>query len=151
MVGRLMLALVGLTLAACATTATPSGDDGGGATGATGGTSGTGSGSTGTLQGRLVLQSCPPVQVDDTPCDQRPIGGTVLVRLGATDKQSSQAKPVARATVSAGQTFRFDLDPGSYLVEGVAGTGPGACKPVDADVVAGQVTRVDLICDSGIR
>lgn len=148
MVGRLMLVLAGLTLAACGTTAAPSGDDGGGATGGTGGT---GSGSTGTLQGRLVLQSCPPVQVDDSPCDQRPIGGTVLVRRGVTDKQPSQAAPVARATVSAGQTFRFDLDPGSYLVEGIAGTGPGACKPVDADVVAGRVTRVDVICDSGIR
>ena len=57
-------------------------------------------------------------------------------------------EPVAETTTDAEGRFRVAVPPGAYVVTAEAGM---SCEFIDAVVTAGEVTVVDVPCDTGIR
>jgi carboxypeptidase family protein len=66
--------------------------------------------------------------------------------------ENEKGAEVASFTTDEQGQFRVPLPPGHYTVfkKGKKG-GPGHYGPFDVDVVAGQMTKVQWECDTGIR
>jgi len=99
-------------------------------------------GATGIAGTVMVGPTC-PVERPDSPCPDRPYETRLTFWRGGSQ--------VAEAESAADGRFFVALPPGSYtVVVAAAGPLPRCPEPV-ADVAAGQLTRVEVKCDSGIR
>jgi hypothetical protein len=99
------------------------------------------------IQGRVLAGPTCPVEVETSPCPDRPVQATVRV-LAA----SQGDPPVTTFRREEDGTFRVPLDPGDYLlVAEVAGTGALSARPVPVTVVQGAFAMVDVFLDTGIR
>jgi hypothetical protein len=105
---------------------------------------------TGTLEGHVTIGPLVPVvrqgEPEPTPAPEvyaaRQI--VVLTRDGQTE--------VARAQVDAEGDYRVALPPGTYVVDiNHAGIDRAADLPKTVQISAGQVTRLDIDIDTGIR
>jgi hypothetical protein len=98
------------------------------------------------IEGLVTLGPVCPVQSTLLPCPDRPYQAT-LVFLDA------QAREVTRTTSGADGRYRVALPTGRYTVLPLApGSGPyPRASAVDATVVAGFVTIVNIAYDTGIR
>ena len=98
------------------------------------------------IEGSVTLGPICPVQSDLLPCPDRPYQAT-LVFLDA------QGREAARATSGSDGRYRVALQAGRYTVLPLApGSGPyPRASAVDATVVAGFVTIVNIAYDTGIR
>jgi hypothetical protein len=77
---------------------------------------------------------------------QKPMGGVKVQVLDANQRI------VAHAVADADGKFSVSLSPGEYSVEvDTAGAVLPRCGTADAKVQDGQVTEVELSCDSGMR
>jgi len=77
--------------------------------------------------------------------DSRPLANVVFV------VENKQGVVTSFTTDEQGR-FRLSLDPGHYRVSLKDRKGGiGRYGPFDVDVVAGQVTKVQWTCDSGMR
>jgi hypothetical protein len=91
----------------------------------------------------LIGPTC-PVQRIDSPCPDRPFEGVVVVRNAA-------GLEVARTMTDAQGRFSISLAPGRYVLTTlVTGVFPAPATQ-EVTVTAGQVIKVDLHLDSGIR
>jgi len=80
----------------------------------------------------------------DTPCPDRPWQGTVVA-------QTPSGAEVARTETDAEGRFTLVLQPGDYVVLTLTtGVFPSPAS-VGITIVAGQVTEIELLLDSGIR
>ena len=113
-----------LSLVACARSSSPS------------------AGSTG-IFGTVVAAPTCPVERADSPCPPTPWSGTV--RATAGNGASYQA-----ATDSQGN-YSLSLPPGTYEVVPVTDTALPRGVPTTATVADGQMQRLDLRLDTGIR
>jgi hypothetical protein len=77
--------------------------------------------------------------------NSRPLANTEFV-------VSSERDTIANFTTGDQGRFRVSLSAGHYSVarKGAA-KGIGRCGPFEVDVVAGQFTKVEWMCDSGMR
>jgi len=91
----------------------------------------------------LVGPSCPVVR-EGEPCPDKPWQGIVVAR------RASGAE-AGRAKTDAEGRFVLQLPPGSYMVVTLTSGVFPAPASVQATVVAGQITQVELRLDSGIR
>jgi hypothetical protein len=99
------------------------------------------------IQGRVLAGPTCPVEIETSPCPDRPVQATVRVLAG-----SPGDPPVTTFRSEEDGTFRVPLDPGDYLlVAEVAGTGALSARPVPVTVVQGTFTMVDVFLDTGIR
>jgi len=91
----------------------------------------------------LVGPSCPVAREDD-PCPDKPWPGVVVARtLSGTE--------VGRAATDNEGRFSIQLPPGNYrVVTLTTGIFPAPAS-VEVIVIAGQMTPVELLLDSGIR
>ena len=87
--------------------------------------------------------SCPVVQVN-TPCPDRPWEGVVAVR-------DETGREITRTMTDAAGRFRFDLAPGDYILVTLTQGFLPSPATMSVTVVAGEVTEVQLLLDSGIR
>jgi len=90
--------------------------------------------------------TCPVQRPNDPACDNRPVGGAVLVVTGAGGVE------VARVTTDASGLFRIGLQPGSYILvpQPVAGL-MGTAAPMPFTVTDGSETFLAVGYDTGIR
>ena len=98
----------------------------------------------GEIAGRVKLGPIMPVCREGVPCDGVYRGATVVVmRQGGSIE--------ARATSDDNGDYRVMVPAGSYAVRiDVQGPMP-SCSTADVVVAAGQSSRADIECDSGIR
>jgi Carboxypeptidase regulatory-like domain len=83
---------------------------------------------------------------NDPACDNRPVGGAVLVATGAGGVE------VARVTTDASGQFRTGLQPGSYTLEPQPVQGlMGTAAPMPFTVTDGAETFLAVGYDTGIR
>lgn len=129
-VGRIVLVVAGLTLAAC-------GDEQPAAEPTSG------------IEGFVHLGPQCPVVTEDDPCPDEPAAHvTVVVAEQRPGEAYAMGEEVARTTTAADGTFRVALAPGEYVVTAEAGM---SCELMDARVVAGEYVEADIPCDTGIR
>jgi hypothetical protein len=107
---------------------------------------------TGTAVAGDVVQSpgCGGPVVEGQPCPDRPVPGAGIDVLDPADVL------VARARTDAGGRFQVGVPAtaASYRIKVVLGDPPPAvprCPNGRADVVAGQVAVVHIVCESGLR
>jgi hypothetical protein len=99
------------------------------------------------IVGRVLAGPTCPVQVEASPCPDRPV--EALVRVLAA---SGEGAPVTSFRSREDGTFRVALEPGRYLlVPKVRGTGALTARPVAVTVRPGEFARVDVLLDTGIR
>jgi hypothetical protein len=129
----LVLVILMTSMAGCADTANPLGPD---------------PSHTGTLVGHAMVGPTCPVQRDppDPDCADRPYSGRLAIHAG--DANGAVVQTVA--TDAAGN-FTVDLEPGSYSVTNPADASYPRCAAGPATVRVGAATRLDVLCDSGIR
>jgi len=126
----LLLVLGGLVLAGCGQQAEPAAIDSG-------------------VTGQVHLGPTCPVEIEGQPCDDEPAAGVeVRVSKQAPGEAYGAREPVATGTTDEHGKFRIDVAPGDYVVTATAGM---SCEFMDAHVVAGGYTKVDVPCDTGIR
>jgi hypothetical protein len=116
--------LVGLCAAGCAGAASGRGDTEG-------------------IEGRVTLGPTCPVEIQGSPCPDRPFATGVVVTDGS-------GRAVAEVRSSDDGSFRVALPPGTYTVV-AKHVGPGGSKPVRVIVRSARFTRVVVRVDSGIR
>lgn len=103
-----------------------------------------GAGSSG-VRGRVVAgPSCPVVQ-EGSPCPPVPFEGEVQ----ATEPGSGDV--VASADTDEGGRFEISLDPGTYDLLAVSGSGFPGGRPSTVRVEADTFAQVTLTYDTGIR
>lgn len=101
------------------------------------------------IAGRVHLGPQCPVETEHDPCADEPAAGSeVTVAEQLADDSYGAGDVVARTTTAADGSFRVPVAPGSYVVTANAGM---SCELIDARVVAGTYSKVDLACDTGIR
>ena len=121
------LLIVGLLLAAC-------GSDSGSGT------------ELGTIRGRVLLAPACPVEQVSSPCPPRPLAD-VDVRV-----VDAGGDVLASATSDDDGRFEVDVPPGSFLLTAAIQKDPArSVRPTRVHVVAGTVTRANVLVDSGIR
>ena len=99
---------------------------------------------TGTIKGHVSLGPIMPVCRVGTPCDGVYAGAKVAVRTAG-------GTVVARSAADQRGEFQIDVSAGAYVV-GVEVSGPlPHCSQTDVTVAAGQMSKADIDCDSGIR
>jgi len=106
---------------------------------------GTSSGSSG-IQGRVTIGPGCPVEIQGSPCPDRPYAAKVVVHQGAN--------LVTTFETSADGRFRIPLDPGTYDVSAVSlqANGISRMTPIPpVDVKDGAYASVSIVFDSGIR
>lgn len=122
---RLALLLVALALAACGTGASGSDDTSG-------------------IRGQALAGPQCPVEIQGSPCPDRPFEGTVIATDTATGDEF---------TVETDVDGRFELAlaPGTYEVSIVSESQPPFAKPQTVEVEQGAFTRITVAVDTGIR
>jgi hypothetical protein len=86
-----------------------------------------------------------PVERSDSPCPDRPVIATIVVRDAA-------GKQLATARSASDGRFTIRLGPGSYVLTGELSAGLNrATTPIQVTVRAGQFTSVTITFDTGIR
>jgi hypothetical protein len=108
-----------------------------------GGAAGEGDGTSGIRGQALAGPQC-PVEIEGSPCPDRPFEGTVVVTDTATG---------AEFTVDTDSEGRFELAlaPGRYEVSIVSESQPPFARPQTVDVEPGAFTRITVAVDTGIR
>jgi hypothetical protein len=90
-----------------------------------------------------------PVEVGGHPCrDVPPVGVRVLIAEQLPGELYGAGDPVAETSTDAKGRFRVAVPQGAYVVTAEAGM---SCEFMDAVVIAGVVTDIDVSCDTGIR
>jgi Carboxypeptidase regulatory-like domain len=104
---------------------------------------GAGDGTSG-IRGRAIAGPSCPVEVQGTPCPDRPYEGTVI----ATESTTGEG-----FTVETDQDGRFELAlaPGTYEVSIVSETQPPFAKPQTVTVDESAFTEIVVAVDTGIR
>ncbi len=88
--------------------------------------------------------SCPVMQVGN-PCPDRPYAGTLTILAEPSRLQVAQIQADAKGY------YRVELTPGHYILRPESpGTLPHAAD-LPLTVLAHQVTRLDVVYDSGVR
>jgi hypothetical protein len=141
--GALLAFGMALALAGCASI-TVSGSGAAGTSAPTTGPSGT----QGTLSGDVVAGPTCPVERAEDPCPPKAVPNREVEILG------TNSAVVATAMTDSKGHFSVALAPGTYVVtvpikQGLIGT--RQMSDVKANVVAGQVTTVKVMLDTGIR
>jgi hypothetical protein len=85
------------------------------------------------------------------PGPVRPGMQSSVPMAGATFVVMSAAGAAADFTTDAQGEFKVFLPPGHYSVTKKEPQKIGRCGPFEVDVVAGQMTKVEWRCDSGMR
>ena len=105
---------------------------------------------TGVLEGHVMISPLAPVaregEPEPTPAPEVYAAYPIIIyaRDGKTE--------IARAQVDANGNFRLTLPVGTYIVDTIhRGVGGGKGLPRAVEIVSGQVTRVDVEIDTGIR
>jgi hypothetical protein len=107
--------------------------------------SGTGSGPTTGVRGRTVAGPTCPVERSDSPCPDRPVTGTIVVKR-------EDGTVVKRVTSSADGRFFVALAPGTYVLVGERAAGlHHLTKPFRVTLRSGQVVSLTIVFDTGIR
>jgi len=98
------------------------------------------------IEGLVTLGPVCPTQSDLLPCPDRPYQATLVIL-------DAQGREAARTTSGTDGRYRVTLAAGRYTVLPLApGSGPyPRASAVDATVVAGFVTIVNIAYDTGIR
>jgi hypothetical protein len=106
------------------------------------GASGSGDGTSGIRGQALAGPQC-PVEIEGSPCPDRPFEGTVV----ATNTEDEDF------TVDTDAQGRFELAlaPGTYEVSIVSEDQPPFAKPQTVEVQPGAFTRITVAVDTGIR
>jgi type 1 fimbria pilin len=122
---RLAPLLVAMALAAC------------------GAAAGDGDGTSG-IRGQVLAGPQCPVELEGSPCPDRPFEGTVIATDTATgDKFTADTDSEGR--------FELALAPGRYEVSIVSESPPPFARPQTVDVEPGAFTRITVAVDTGIR
>ena len=101
------------------------------------------------VAGRVHLGPQCPVETEDDPCADEPAADSkVTVAEQLPGDSYGCGDVVARTTTAADGSFRVAVAPGNYVVTADAGV---SCELMDARVVAGAYSNVDIPCDTGIR
>lgn len=121
-----LVAVVSLTLTACAAGKSPS------------------TPSTATLIGRVTAGPTCPVERPDRPCPPAPVSATVQTR-------TTGGRVVASTHTDGDGRYRLQLRPGAYVLVAITPTLMPRCSPVNVTVSANHTTRAAISCDTGIR
>ena len=90
-----------------------------------------------------------PVEIHGRPCGDEPAAGSrVTVAKQVPGESYAGGEVVARTTTMADGSYRVAVAPGNYVVTADAGM---SCELMDARVIAGAYSKVDIPCDTGIR
>lgn len=96
------------------------------------------------IEGRVLLGPQCPVEVEGSPCPDRPVAATVSVRTLEGDEVTTfRSEDDGR--------FRVALDPGSYVLVAEPGDVGMFAKPVEVTVRASEYADVVVLIDTGIR
>ena len=86
-----------------------------------------------------------PVERLDSPCPDRPVAATIVVR-------DASGKEVASVRSGSNGTFEIRLAPGTYVLNGIRSVGlHRVAKPTTVTVLQGRFTAVTITFDTGIR
>jgi hypothetical protein len=107
------------------------------------GGSGSADGASGIRGQALAGPQC-PVEIEGSPCPDRPFQGTVI----ATDTATAEEFTVE---TDAEGRFELALAPGTYEVSIVLDSQPPFAKPQTVEVESGTFTRITVEVDTGIR
>lgn len=100
----------------------------------------------GTIRGRVLLAPTCPVEQVSSPCPPRPLSD-VPVRV-----VDANGKVLASTTSDDGGRFEIEVLPGSFLLTASIEEDPArSVIPTRVQVVAGTVSRANVLVDSGIR
>jgi hypothetical protein len=99
------------------------------------------------VAGRTMVDGGCPVEVEGSPCPQKPISARITVVL------SSSGAIVTVVTSDAEGQFRIGLPAGSYALHAVNLTGAPypRSSPVNVVVESGSYVTVTVLFDSGIQ
>jgi hypothetical protein len=101
------------------------------------------------ISGQVLLGPQCPVESVDEPCDDVPAADVLVTVSEQIPGESYGAgERVATTRTDADGAFELALPPGAYVVTADAGM---SCELMDARVVAGEHTTVEVPCDTGIR
>ena len=105
---------------------------------------------TGTLEGHVSIGPLVPVQregePEPTPAPEVYAGRQIVVF------SSGGRREIARVEIDGQGNYRVALPAGSYMVDiNHAGIDSAAGLPAEVEVLAGQITRLDVDIDTGIR
>lgn len=103
----------------------------------------------GTLEGHVTMTMAPVVQ-EGVP-EPTPAPEAWAVRQIVVFRQNGQ-KEVARAQIGPRGTYQVRLPAGTYLVDiNHAGMDQGIDLPQIVEIISGQITRLDVRIDTGVR
>jgi ABC-type glycerol-3-phosphate transport system substrate-binding protein len=96
------------------------------------------------IRGQALAGPQCPVEIQGSPCPDRPFEGTVIATDTATGDEF---------TVETDVDGRFELAlaPGTYEVSIVSESHPPFAKPQTVEVEPGAFTRITVAVDTGIR
>ena len=102
------------------------------------------------VAGTVLLGPTCPVETPENPCkDLPPEAGTrVIVAERLPGEAYTAGEAVAEGTTQPDGSFTIDVAPGEYVLTAEAGM---SCEILDVVVLPGQVTTMNLVCDTGIR
>jgi hypothetical protein len=99
----------------------------------------------GTLAGQVLLgPQCPVVREGDESCNDKPLETTVHIQ------KEGEAKILFVQTDEQGM-FTIRVPEGRYMLDPVGGNPFPRCSAQQAEAAFGQITSVQLSCDTGIR
>ena len=99
------------------------------------------------VAGRTMVDGGCPVEIEASPCPQKPVSARITVTLAGTGAS------VTVITSDAEGRFRVGLTPGSYVLSAANLTGSPypRSSPVNIVVHSGSYTTLTLLFDSGIQ
>ena len=107
------------------------------------GAAGSGDGSSG-IRGRALAGPQCPVEIEGSPCPDRPFEGTIVARSVKTEDEFT-------IETDADGRFELALAPGTYEVSIESESQPPFAKPQTVQVEAGSFTTITVAVDTGIR
>jgi hypothetical protein len=107
------------------------------------GAAGSGDGSSG-IRGRALAGPQCPVEIEGSPCPDRPFEGTIVARSVKTEDEFT-------IETDADGRFELALAPGAYEVSIESESQPPFAKPQTVQVEAGSFTTITVAVDTGIR
>lgn len=107
------------------------------------GAPGSGDGSSGIRGQALAGPQC-PVEIEGSPCPDRPFEGTIVATSVSTDESFT-------TETEADGRFELPLAPGTYEVSIESESPPPFAKPQTVQVESGSFTTITVAVDTGIR